>query len=267
MFFWFFLVLIIAIISFEYERFYCSKMEEKKFTIKDWYSTPVFLFSFHNILIRVISPNKPFVSLSLFPEHKILEENFHIIKEELDQLTNRNLSLKEFGEIEPLAKDLSSKKWKSFFVKCYAKPTPLSKAHMPKTTKIIESCKNIKLAMFSILEPGAKIKAHAGPYKLCYRYHLTFECSPCNSAFINVGGINHHWKVGESILFDDTFVHYVENPTNKRRIVLFCDIDRKLPMPINWFIQLSIWLAAKSKHAKNANLAANSFAEPADKAS
>lgn len=267
MFFWVSLVLIIAIISFEYERFYCNKMGCKKFTVKEWYSTPEFLFSFHNIVIRIISPNKPFVSIDQFPEHKVLEENFDIIKQELNQLFHTDSDIKEFGEIEPLAKRISSNKWKSFFIKCYAKPTPLSKAHMPKTAEIIESCKNIKLAMFSILEPGAEIKPHLGPNKLCYRYHLTFECSPCNSAFINVGGISHHWKVGESVLFDDTFLHYVKNPTDKRRIVLFCDVDRKLPVPFNWFIQLSIWLGAKSRHVKKINLAANSFAEPADKAS
>lgn len=36
----------------------------------------------------------------------------------------------------------------------------------------------------------------------------------------------YYWKEGNGVVFDDMYLHYVRNPTNKRRIVLFLDIKR-----------------------------------------
>lgn len=80
--------------------------------------------------------------------------------------------------------------------------------------------------MFSILEPGSKITPHAGPFKGCIRYHLGLNCP--KNAYIKVDGIKYNWKNGKDILFDDTFVHEVNNDSDELRIILFCDIERKM---------------------------------------
>jgi len=41
------------------------------------------------------------------------------------------------------------------------------------------------------------------------------------------------WKHGEDVLFDDGFLHYVQNKVNRSRAILFCDVPRfDLPRPV-----------------------------------
>jgi beta-hydroxylase len=80
--------------------------------------------------------------------------------------------------------------------------------------------------MFSILEPGSIIPIHAGPFKGCLRYHLGLNCK--KGAFITIDGCKYEWKNGKDVLFDDTFMHEVQNNSDDIRIILFCDIERKM---------------------------------------
>ncbi|VAW56126.1 Fe(2+)/alpha-ketoglutarate-dependent dioxygenase LpxO, partial [hydrothermal vent metagenome] len=43
-----------------------------------------------------------------------------------------------------------------------------------------------------------------------------------------VNGVDYKWKDGESIIFDETFLHNAYNNTDKSRIILMTDIDRPL---------------------------------------
>lgn len=85
--------------------------------------------------------------------------------------------------------------------------------------------------MFSILEPGSVISPHSGSFKACLRYHLGLSCPP--DAQILVDGISYSWRDGEDVLFDDNYVHEVVNRSDTEpRIILFCDIERKMTTPI-----------------------------------
>jgi len=73
-----------------------------------------------------------------------------------------------------------------------------------------------------------------------YELNRLVHFSDANNQFDRIAGDNnfgkktkYHWKDGEDILFDDTYEHYVVNNTNEIRIILFCDVDRKLVEPIN----------------------------------
>jgi beta-hydroxylase len=84
--------------------------------------------------------------------------------------------------------------------------------------------------MFSILEPGSVIRPHSGPFKACLRYHLGLSCPP--EAQILVDGIPYSWRDGEDVLFDDNYVHEVVNRSDTEpRIILFCDVERKMTTP------------------------------------
>lgn len=98
----------------------------------------------------------------------------------------------------------------------------------PKSSAIIESLPDVKIAMFSVLKPGAKILPHRGLYKGCLRYHLGLVTPNSNDCFISVNNIKYSWRDGKGILLDDTFEHWVENNTDKVRIILFCDIIRPM---------------------------------------
>jgi beta-hydroxylase len=85
--------------------------------------------------------------------------------------------------------------------------------------------------MFSILEPHKKIPIHVGPTKLVLRYHLGLivpkEKEQC---FITIktpkDDHTRFWEIGEDMMFDDTFDHFVENNTDEQRVVLFLDIQK-----------------------------------------
>ncbi|WED42820.1 aspartyl/asparaginyl beta-hydroxylase domain-containing protein [Legionella cardiaca] len=244
--------------------FFCSEIERyrRKARFLSWYNlkkNPKSLISPINVLYGLISPNKPFLPLNVFPSHNMLAANFSLIQQEVHALLKQKFKLKDFGEIEKYSRKLAKEGWKSFFIKCYRDILPAAEIQLPKTAALIKQCPEINLAMLSIFEPGATIKPHYGPSKLCYRYHLCLFCCATHNAFINVDGQNYFWREGEAILFDDTYRHFAANPTQQLRVVLFCDIDRKLPFPFNYFNKLVIKLIGKTKAIKRMNLAANAF--------
>lgn len=116
-------------------------------------------------------------------------------------------------------------KWKTLYLRAYGIDTKISK-YFPLTMSLINSCP-CTLAYFSILEPGAKLEPHIGIYKGVIRYHLGLiipeEWQKC---FLKVNGEILHWREGSDLMFDDMFMHHVENNTNQSRIILFLDIKR-----------------------------------------
>ncbi len=200
--------------------------------------------------------------LSYFSGHQAFASQFDKMKAEIMPLLQKKSMLKEFGEVETYSKRISSPKWQCFFIKCYGKTTELAKRHLPLTSKLVENQKEICLAMVSILEPGASIPPHWGPSKACLRYHLTIECDASEKAFITVENKRYHWKEGDGVIFDDTYKHSAENPTNSYRVVLFCDIERKLCFPFNFVNRFLLKQAGKSKHLKQIEQQFADFSRP-----
>jgi len=76
----------------------------------------------------------------------------------------------------------------------------------------------------------------------CAIYHLGLATPNSPGCYIDVDGQRYHWRDGEAIVFDETFIHYAENTTDQRRVILFCDIER----PLRWrpLTALNRWFAA-----------------------
>ena len=122
----------------------------------------------------------------------------------------------------------------------------------PNTIKLIED-EQIHNAFFSILDPGVEIPPHVGYYKGYLRYHMGIEIPNNNTgrtddkAYIVCGDEKYIWKEKEGIVFDDMYLHYVKNPTNQRRVVLYLDVKRKSENPIITFINnIGIYLMENS---------------------
>jgi len=98
----------------------------------------------------------------------------------------------------------------------------------------------MKTAFFSILAPGKHLPPHRGPFKGVLRYHLGLIVpKPEVSCGIRVADETRHWKEGESLVFDDTYMHEAWNNTNRDRVVLFMDFVRPLRFPaslLNWVL-------------------------------
>ncbi|VFT08829.1 lipopolysaccharide biosynthetic protein LpxO1 [Pseudomonas aeruginosa] len=54
-------------------------------------------------------------------------------------------------------------------------------------------------------------------------------------------GERYHWRDGEAVVFDETFIHYAENATEHNRIILFCDIER--PLTQGWATAFNRWFS------------------------
>jgi beta-hydroxylase len=196
------------------------------------------------------SLNKPIHDIETnFSNHNILKKNWKIIRKEA-------LNIYKSGKATLIKNDeffdkIADDGWKKFYIKWYGPIVEEAYSLCPKTTKIISEIPEIKLAMFSILEPGSKIPIHAGPFKGCLRYHLGLNCS--KGAFITIDGCKYEWKNGEDVLFDDTFMHEVQNNSNDVRIILFCDIERNMKSDADKIINSFIidYLAPITARANN----------------
>jgi beta-hydroxylase len=160
-----------------------------------------------------------------FPNHNILKNNWEQIRNEAMNIYNKGYTTK-IKDDNIFFNEIADDGWKKFYIKWYESINDKAFELCPITSKLIQQLPEIKTAMFSILEPGSKIIPHAGPFKGCIRYHLGLDCP--EDAFITINGIKYNWKNGEDVLFDDTFIHYVNNNSDKIRLILFCDIDRKM---------------------------------------
>jgi beta-hydroxylase len=46
--------------------------------------------------------------------------------------------------------------------------------------------------------------------------------------YIVVDGQPYHWRDGEAVIFDETYIHTAENKTDQPRIIMFADVERPL---------------------------------------
>ena len=163
---------------------------------------------------------------TLLPSAKILTKNWKIFRDEALSSYKTYTTIKNDMFFESIVE--KEEEWTKLYIKWHSDLDPIAMQKCPKSCKIIESLPDVKVAMFSVLAPGAKILPHCGPYKGCLRYHLGLSIPDSSNCFININNKKYHWKDGEGILLDDTYEHWVENNTDKPRIILFCDIVRPM---------------------------------------
>lgn len=171
--------------------------------------------------------NSPFPDMERnFPQHCLLKDNWKNIRDEVLDLYAREdmKSIKGDMFFDKIIPDGST--WKKFYIKWHSDILPDAKEKLPYTSALIAALPCVKIAMISVLKPGAVILPHIGPMSACARYHLCLQEGGPLCA-IKVDGIKYSWKDGEDVLFDDTYVHEVRNDSNQTRVILFCDIERE----------------------------------------
>jgi beta-hydroxylase len=105
---------------------------------------------------------------------------------------------------------------------------------------LLRGIPSVKAAMFAELPPGAKLNPHRDPYAGSLRYHLGLSTPNDDRCFIEVDGQRHSWRDGESVIFDETYIHWAINDSETNRVILFCDIER--PMRFRWAQAVNRWL-------------------------
>jgi beta-hydroxylase len=160
-----------------------------------------------------------------FPRHTVLRDAWREIRAEALAIHAQGHAKKIKGDL--FFTTIADDNWKRFYIKWYGPAGADARALCPRTCALLDALPEVHLAMFSILEPGAVIRPHTGPFKACLRYHLGLSCPP--EARILVDGAPYTWRDGEDVLFDDTYIHEVANGSaTQPRVVLFCDVERAM---------------------------------------
>ncbi len=209
-----------------------------------------------NALMYLFSrtPRSAYIDQMAFPELELLNKNWEVIRQEA-------LALAEDGQIRAASgyNDLGFNSffrtgWKRFYLNWYGKDLPSAAEKCPKTLALLKQIPTIKAAMFASLPPGATLVRHRDPYAGSLRYHLGLVTPNDPECFIEVDGQRYHWKDGESVMFDETFIHHAANKTSHQRVVLFCDVERPLwSAPMRWFNRLfarHVMAAASSQNVE-----------------
>jgi len=182
----------------------------------------------------MVLDNPPFLNNidEEFPSHELIEKNYKTIKNEY---INYDGTIGCFRKSNPLLSNIDTLDvdndfcWRTLHLKKLGKIIVDDITQFfPETLHLIKD-EQIHNAFFSILDPHVEIKPHTGYYKGYLRYHLGIIIPEENGKkpYIICGGEKYEWSEGEGVLFDDMFLHYVNNMTSKERVILYLDIKRK----------------------------------------
>lgn len=160
---------------------------------------------------------------SNFPWTKPFEKDWKLVQKEFLQYCEK-YEVPRFMDISGPSAGFNPA-WKSIFLRVFNNDTEII-TDFPVTKRLIDSCPCTS-AYFSMIEPKSKLAEHRGIYKGVIRAHLGLIVpKKWKKCFIVVDGNKLHWQEGKMMMFDDMFLHRVENNTDERRVVLFLDIKR-----------------------------------------
>lgn len=193
----------------------------------------VLIAPFNSIMVLFSKVStQAYVDPKEFPELKILQENWQVMREEALRLDDQG-SIKAADTYNDIGfNSFFRTGWKRFYLKWYGDDLPSAQQMCPKTVALLRQIPTVKAAMFASLPPGARLVRHRDPYAGSLRYHLGLITPNDPACFIEVDGQTYHWKDGEVVMFDETYIHYAENTTNHPRIILFADIERPVYTPV-----------------------------------
>ncbi|MEN0035583.1 MAG: aspartyl/asparaginyl beta-hydroxylase domain-containing protein [Cellvibrio sp.] len=207
-----------------------------------------------NCLFYFFSKNTQsvYIDVKQFPELKIFQDNWEIIRDEAINLDNA-AQIKASNDLDDLGfNSFFRTGWKRFYLKWYGANLKSAEQLCPKTLELINQVPNVKGAMFTMLPPGARLTKHRDPYAGSLRYHLGLITPNSDDCYISVDGQKYSWRDGEAVMFDETFIHYAENKTDQNRIIFFLDIKRPVDFVIvDWFNELFSRLVVAGSATKN----------------
>ena len=201
-----------------------------------------------------------------YPKLKILEDNYDIIRKECENILTFHNDITYLEELMSYTKGgIHAIQWKSFMFKSGVFVKENCEL-CPQTADLIKKIPGVRTAFFSILGPDQYITPHKGYYYGFMRYHLGVIIpynNEENKCWLRIGkdqiakaalpkeGDKYYWKNGEGILFNDNYTHDASNESDQIRVVLFLDIERKLPFLISLFNKLILNIAYSRKEVKD----------------
>lgn len=176
------------------------------------------------------TPKNPcyFYDSKQFTQLLFLEENFHVIRQDLIQLISSNSEQEWLRTFPDYVKADRDKAWKVFSFLFFMMKNPVHRALCKKTTELIHQIPELISCDFSYMEPNTHILPHKGYSRMVLRCHLPLIVPNPADCGIRVGNETRHWEEGKLLIFDDSFEHEAWNKSNERRVVLMFDIPNPL---------------------------------------
>jgi hypothetical protein len=189
-----------------------------------------------------------FIPLSEYPELEILKSNHKVILQELNNILENgfwsnydDLHKKDIfrnGDLNSVVehlkkseskvnKETNEPKWKMFGLIFNKNTIEVNEKLCPKTTQLLKDIPCIINAGFSCLESNKSTDIHSDNNEEFYRYQLPLIIPKGDTGF-KVNNETIKYKVNESFIFDDSNMHQAWNNTDKIRVVLICDIAKKI---------------------------------------
>ena len=162
---------------------------------------------------------------SIVPGLELVKQNYDAIRGEAKALLDAGVFQRPPAVDEPGYNSFEKGGWRQYPIKWYG-PTcrPSAADACPQTCSVLESVPSILSAMFVVLPPGGRIGPHHDPVATSLRYHIGLVTPNSEKCALTLDGQAHGWYDGKELLFDQTFLHSVENATDRPRLILFCDV-------------------------------------------
>ena len=188
----------------------------------------------YNALIYLFSAvkNKPVLEAKDFPDLTPLQQNWESIREEAAKLYQGG-HIQTSKSYNDLAFNTFFKRgWKRFYLKWYGDIFPSATDLCPMTVELVRSIPSINAALFAMMPGHSKLGEHRDPFAGSLRYHLGLMTPNSDACRIYIDGTPYSWRDGQAIVFDETYIHSVNNDTDENRLILFCDVTRPIRNPI-----------------------------------
>jgi beta-hydroxylase len=197
-------------------------------------------------------PKTPYLPVKTIPALQQIKDNWETIKQEALTLESSKL-IKGSDKYNDIGfNSFFRRGWKRFYLKWYNNFHPSALEHCPETIKLLRSMPDIKAAMFVVLPAGSYLPVHRDPYAGSLRYHLGLITPNSDDCKIVVDGEAYSWRDGEDVLFDETYIHYAENKTDKDRLIFFCDVARPMRSRVGVYLNnFFSWLILASAESPN----------------
>ena len=211
----------------------------------------------YNALMYLFSavPPKPLLSERDLPGLSQLSANWQMMRDEALKLYDEGYIRGALHNNDIGFNSFFKRGWKRFYLKWYDQPLSSAQTLCPRTVELLNRIPAVKGAMFALLGPQTYLTPHRDPFAGSLRYHLGLVTANSEACFISVDGERYAWKDGEAVLFDETYIHFVENNTDVTRIILLCDIERPLRMrlmqSLNRWVSRCIVAASSTQNVEN----------------
>ena len=179
-------------------------------------------------------PSGPYHDPMLQPWAATLRDAWQEIRDEAAQLLREDRDFVSFLNLKPGQKAPSSlggaaeiPAWDAYFFYRHGVRYDANHGRCPRTSALLESIELCRVARqapeicFSVIRPQSSILPHYGVTNTRLVFHLPLLIPP--NCALNVAGIEHRWREGEPILFDDTYEHEAWNRSDSPRLILLMD--------------------------------------------